>query len=77
MKAPRGSDSLPLTLQTAYAELLEQLTTFDAHRSIGHKLIIAKRRAAAFHTKREKDLTQAAQLIESLAVIRSSLTRCV
>ena len=29
-------DPLPLTLQTAYAELLEQLTTLDAHRSIGH-----------------------------------------
>jgi hypothetical protein len=35
-----------------------------------HKLIIAKRRAAAFHTKREKDLAQAAQLIEALEELR-------
>lgn len=29
-------DTLPITLQTAYAELLEQLLTLDAHRTIGH-----------------------------------------
>jgi hypothetical protein len=28
--------SLPITTQTSYAELLEQLLTLDAHRSIGH-----------------------------------------
>ena len=35
-----------------------------------HKLLVAKRRAAAFHTKREKDLTQAAHLIEALEELR-------
>jgi hypothetical protein len=29
-------DALPLVIQTAYAELLEQLTTLEARRSIGH-----------------------------------------
>lgn len=29
-------ETLSLTLQTAYAELLEQLTVLDAHRTIGH-----------------------------------------
>ncbi len=35
-----------------------------------HKLIIAKRRAAAFHTKRDKDLLQAAHLVVALEELR-------
>ncbi len=40
-----------------------------AHFAI-HKLIIAKRRAAAFHTKRDKDIAQAAHVIEALETLR-------
>jgi hypothetical protein len=35
-----------------------------------HKLIVAHRRSAAFQTKREKDLAQAAQLVEVLEELR-------
>ena len=47
-----------------------------AHFAV-HKLIIAKRRAAAFHTKREKDLAQAAQLIVALEELRPGELRLV
>jgi hypothetical protein len=40
-----------------------------------HKLMVAKRRAAAFHTKREKDLAQAAHLIEALEELRAGELR--
>jgi hypothetical protein len=42
-----------------------------------HKLLVAKRRAAAFHTKSEKDLLQAAHLIEALESLRPGELRAM